>query len=130
METELKEGLAFAATFVVEAEMSAKSIGSGDLEVLATPALVAKLENTAMKAVASLLPPDSTTVGGYIEMSHLKPTPIGAEVMVEVRLEKVFGRKLHFSLSAREGDKLIGTGSHVRYVVDRHKFMEQVSSQI
>lgn len=126
----MKEGLAFADTFVVMPQMSAKSIGSGDLEVLATPSLVAKLENTAMRAVARLLPSGLTTVGGYVEMSHLKPTPIGAEVMVEVRLEKALGRKLHFALSAREGDKLIATGTHVRYVVDRHKFMEQVSSQI
>lgn len=127
MEHEIRVGTLLADRFVARAEMSAKSVGSGDLEVLATPALIAQLENVAMRAVADLLPNGSTTVGGYIELSHIKPTPIGAEVMVKAKVEKVIGRKLHFLLSAYENGELIGNGSHIRYVVDRNKFMEKVS---
>lgn len=127
METELKAGVSLNDTFTVVEEMSAASVGSGDLSVLATPALIAKLENVAMRAVAHMLPEGSTTVGGYIELSHLKPTPIGAEVTVEARLETVAGRKLCFTLSAHEGETLVGSGTHIRYEVDRAKFMERVS---
>lgn len=127
METGIKAGITLSDRFEVSADMSAKSVGSGDIEVLATPALIARLENVAMRVVADLLPGGSTTVGGYIELSHLKPTPIGAEVLVEAKLEKVFGRRLHFSLSAYENGELIGNGSHIRYVVDRREFMGQVS---
>lgn len=127
METGIKVGITLSDRFEVSADMSAKSVGSGDIEVLATPALIARLENVAMRVVADLLPSGSTTVGGYIELSHLKPTPIGAEILVEAKLEKVFGRRLHFSLSAYENGELIGNGSHIRYVVDRREFMGQVS---
>lgn len=127
METGIKVGITLSDRFEVSADMSAKSVGSGDIEVLATPALIARLENVAMRVVADLLPGGSTTVGGYIELSHLKPTPIGAEILVEAKLEKVFGRRLHFSLSAYENGELIGNGSHIRYVVDRREFMGQVS---
>lgn len=127
MGLELKEGILFADRFVVRADMSANSVGSGDLEVLATPILIAKLENVAMRAVADLLPDGSTTVGGYVELSHLKPTPIGAEVIVEARLEKVLGRKLHFKLTATEGGTTIGDGTHIRFIVDRLKFIGKMS---
>ncbi len=127
MELGIKEGILLADRFVVRADMSAKSVGSGDLEVLATPTLIAMLENVAMRVVADLLPEGSTTVGGYVELSHLKPTPVGAEVIVEARLEKVMERKLHFKLIATEGGTTIGDGTHIRFIVDRLKFIGKMS---
>lgn len=127
MEIEIKEGVSFADSFVVGNDITAEAIGSGDMPVLATPALIAKLENVAMRAVADLLPDGSTTVGGYVELSHLKPTPVGTEVTVEARVEKVLGRKLHFKLVASEGETTIGDGSHIRFIVDRQKFLGKLS---
>lgn len=101
-------------------------MGSGDLPVLATPAMMALMENAAMTAVAPELPEGSTTVGGHIESSHLKPTPVGAEVKAEATLTKVDGRKLYFTVKAMQGDTVIGEGTHLRFIVDREKFMSKL----
>lgn len=91
--------------------------------MLATPRMIALMENAAMLAVAPALAPGETTVGGQILVSHLKPSAIGATVSATAVLTKVEGRKLTFSLSAVEGDKLIGEGTHVRFIVNREKFL-------
>ena len=72
------------------------------------------------------LPEGSTTVGGHIESSHLKPTPLGAEVKAEATLTKVDGRKLYFTVKAMQGDAVIGEGTHLRFIVDREKFMSKL----
>ena len=79
-----------------------------------------------MLAVADSLPEGTTTVGGQIASSHLNPTAIGAIVEAEAVLEKVDGKKLHFRITARQGDKLIGEGTHLRFIVDRERFLSHL----
>ena len=122
----MKEGLTHTSHLLVAQSDSALSQGSGDMEVLATPRLVALMENAAMLAVAPALAPGETTVGGQISVSHLKPSAVGAEVSATAVLTQVEGRKLTFSLSAFEGDKHIGEGSHIRFIVGRDKFLSAV----
>lgn len=122
----ITEGLSHTSTTVVTDANTALALGSGDLPVFATPALVALMENAAMRAVAKHLTEDFTTVGGLIEASHLAPSPMGATIQATATLTEVKGRKLCFSIEAMEGDKLIGKASHVRFVVDRRKFMSQL----
>lgn len=119
----LKEGLTHTSRMVVEARHTARALGSGDLEVCATPAMMALMENAAMLAVAGSIPEGSTTVGGHIESSHLKPTQVGSEIEATATLTKVEGRKLSFDIEAREGGAVIGRGTHLRFVVDRDRFM-------
>ncbi|MDE6379900.1 MAG: dihydrolipoamide acyltransferase, partial [Muribaculaceae bacterium] len=73
-------GLKHRSKFIVVQHLTAKAIGSGDLPVLATPAMIALMENAAMLAVAPHLADTDTTVGGFMECSHLKPTAMGDEV--------------------------------------------------
>ena len=101
-------------------------MGSGDMPVLATPAMLALMENAAMLAVADELPEGSTTVGGQISSSHLAPSPVGAEVSAKATLEKIDGRKLFFNVIATEGDKVIGEGTHLRFIVDRERFLAKL----
>lgn len=122
----LKEGLSHVSKLIVSDDNSAVSIGSGDMPVLATPAMLALMENAAMLAVAKELPENSTTVGGHIESSHLKPTKLGEEVEAVATLNKVDGRKLYFTVEARQGDTLIGEGTHLRFIVDREKFISKL----
>lgn len=122
----LKEGLSHVSKLIVSDDNSAISIGSGDMPVLATPAMLALMENAAMLAVAKELPENSTTVGGHIESSHLKPTKLGEEVEAVAILNKVDGRKLYFTVEARQGDTLIGEGTHLRFIVDREKFISKL----
>ena len=119
----LETGLTHTSSLTVTEALTAKAMGSGDMPVLATPAMMALMENAAMLAVAPELPEGSTTVGGHIESSHLKPTPLGVEVKAEATLTKVDGRKLYFTVKAMQGDTVIGEGTHLRFIVDRERFM-------
>lgn len=119
----LETGLTYTSRLTVGNENTAIALGSGDMPVLATPAMMALMENAAMLAVASELEDGDTTVGGHIESSHLRPTPVGAEVSATATLEKVEGRKLYFKIIAHQGDKIIGEGTHLRFIVSREKFL-------
>ena len=88
--------------------------------------LVALMENAAMKAVADHLPEGSTTVGAEMNVTHIKPSGVGAEIVASAVLTEVEGRKLTFNVGARDAEGMIGEGVHVRYVVDREKFMSKV----
>ena len=114
------EGINHTSFHIVAPEDTAIAQGSGRLKVLATPRLVVLMENAAMLTVAPSLSPEETTVGGQISITHLAPSAVGTEIAVTAVLEKVEGRKLTFSVSAKEGDKLIGEGTHIRFIVNKN----------
>lgn len=122
----LTEGLTHTSSVIVNNDNTAQALGSGDMPVFATPALVALMENAAMQAVASLLPEDSTTVGGFIETSHLAPSSLGATIQATATLTEVKGRKLTFTIEAKEGEKTVGKATHIRFIVERKKFLESL----
>ena len=119
----LKEGLNYTCTKRVEEHHLAVNVGSGDLRVFSTPAMMALMEEAAMRAVAPYLPEGSTTVGGHIASSHVKPTAHGRIVKATAELVAVEGKKLKFAVSASDDEGLIGEGEHLRFIVDREKFM-------
>lgn len=121
-----KIGMNFTSTVVVTQENSAAALGSGFLPVFATPAMVALMENAAMKAVAPVLEQGATTVGAEINTTHIKPSPIGATVSATATLVAVEGRKLMFDVEARDEVGLIGKGTHVRFIVDAERFMAKL----
>lgn len=119
-------GNSYKSSALVAEAMTAKSVGSGDLPVLATPIMIALMENAAMLAVAQHLEENETTVGGFIECSHLKPTAVGETVEALAILKKIDGAALHFEIEAFAADKKIGTARHIRYIVDRHRFLSKL----
>ena len=122
----LETGLTHTSRTTVTDANTAATLGSGDMNVLATPAMVALMENAAMLCVADRLPEGSTTVGSRMDTTHVKPSALGATVEATAELTEVDGRKLTFRVSAREGDTLIGEGTHVRYIVDRARFLSKL----
>ena len=122
----LEIGLQHSTIMQVTESNTAEFIGSGDMAVLATPAMVALMENAAMLAVATKIDNDQTTVGAHIATSHLKPSQVGAHVLAIAELTAIEGRKLTFSVKAYEGETLIGEGEHTRYVVNREKFLSKL----
>ena len=119
-------GLKHTSELTVTDAVTAVRMGSGDMPVLATPAMMALMENAAMLAVADDLPEGSTTVGGHIASSHLRPSKIGDVVRAVAEVTKVDGRKIEFKVSAYSGDILLGEGTHLRIVVDRERFMSKI----
>ena len=122
----LQEGLSHSSQLTVTEAVTAITMGSGDMPVLATPAMMALMENAAMLAVADHLPEGCTTVGGHIASSHLKPSRLGDTITTTATVTKVDGKKIEFKVEARCGDTLLGEGTHLRFVVDRTKFLSRL----
>lgn len=122
----ITEGLTHTSTLIVTAQDTALYQGSGDMEVLATPRMMALMENAAMLAVKDELPEGSTTVGGHIESSHLRPSKVGTEITATAKVTKVEGKKIYFDIKAQMNDVIIGEGTHLRFIVDREKFLSRL----
>lgn len=119
-------GLSYTATTTVNQNNTALALGSGDMEVFATPAMVALMENAAMNAVAPHLEAGQTTVGTQITTSHIKASALGATISATATLTAVDGRSLSFEITARDGENIIGEGSHTRFIVDRERFLAKL----
>lgn len=122
----ITEGLTHTSTLIVTTQDTALYQGSGDMEVLATPRMMALMENAAMLAVKDELPEGSTTVGGHIESSHLRPSKVGTEITATATVTKVEGKKIYFDIKAQMNDVIIGEGTHLRFIVDREKFLSRL----
>jgi predicted thioesterase len=123
----LTAGLRGQAATQVTADKTADALGSGDLPVFGTPALVALMERAAVNAVAAHLAPTETTVGTAIEITHLAATRLGADVRAEAELVAVEGRALSFTVVAVDDRQKIGEGRHRRARVDRNRFLAKVN---
>ena len=122
----IEKGKKYESRYVVKAEDTAANVGSGELPVLATPTLIAWMENAAMLTVAKDLSDNETTVGGMISVSHLRPSSIGTTVEISAILTDVNGKKLTFSLRAKDSSNVIAEGEHIRFTVDKERFMSKV----
>ena len=123
-------GLKDVREFVVSVEDSARSLGSGDVNVLSTPSMIRMMEETSRLLVQDKLPEGYTTVGIRIDVRHLKAAPIGCKIKIISELLKVEGKKLIFKVEAYWNDEKIGEGLHERYVVNREKFLEKIKKKL
>lgn len=122
----LKEGLEHNSTCVVGQNNTAIALGSGNLNVFATPAMIALMENAAMNAVSEAIAEGESTVGTLINASHLRATPEGDTVVATAVLKEVDGRKLTFEVVASDSKGIIGQGTHQRFVVSIERFMSKL----
>ena len=122
----MNTGYSYTSTTVVNNNNTAKALGSGDMDVFATPAMVALMENAAMNAVAPHLEEGQTTVGTQISTSHIKASALGATITATAVLTAVDGRSLTFEITARDGENVIGEGIHTRFIVDRERFLSKL----
>lgn len=125
MENVIKPGLNHISSLIVGMESTAIHLKSGTHAVLATPAMVALMENAAMNAVMSYLPKGQTTVGVKISVKHVKASPVGMKVECKATLTEVEGRKLVFEVKAWDEEGEIGSGTHTRFMVDTIGFMDK-----
>lgn len=119
----LEVGLRGRAAMTVTPDKTAEAWGSGDLPVFGTPSLVALLETAAVNSLAGQLGPGETSVGTWIEVSHLAATPIGEDVSAEAELVGIEGRKLTFTVVAHDNRNKIGDCRHQRMIVTRDRFL-------
>lgn len=115
------------AVMTVTEEKTAKAMGSGDLPVLATPAMIALMENAAMRCAAEGLPQGITTVGIRMEVSHDRASGLGAEITARATLLEKAERSFTFRVEAFEGETRIGEGTHVRATVQADRFLAKLN---
>lgn len=114
----------------VTKELTAISVGSGDLEVYATPAMIALMEGTASESVKSELDEGQGSVGTSIAIKHLAATPVGMRVRCESELVDVDGRRLVFKIEAFDEKDKIGEGTHERFIISNNKFQNKTNSKL
>ena len=123
---EIPANTTLTQTMRVTENDTAMRYGSGLLDVYATPAMIAFMENTAHQSVGKFLSDDETTVGIEVCVKHLKATPLGMTVTCEAALKNIDGRKLTFTVKAWDEKGLIGEGTHERFVVNKEKFLSKL----
>jgi fluoroacetyl-CoA thioesterase len=121
----LSPGLHGSAKLVVADADTARTLRSGDVDVLGTPRVIALVEEASVAAVADLLPAGQTTVGMRVQVDHLAPTNIGSSVAAEATLERIEGRRLTFTVSVSDHCGLVAAGKVTRVVVDTQSFLDK-----
>ncbi|MCL2049380.1 MAG: GNAT family N-acetyltransferase [Defluviitaleaceae bacterium] len=119
-------GKAATATTTVTHANTARAVGSGSLDVFATPMMLAIMEKAACECLSGALTSGQTSVGTKIDVAHTAASPLGAEITATAVIDCVSGRKIEFSVAANDGKNEIGKGTHTRVIVDTEKFMAKV----
>ena len=125
----LEAGIRGKKELIVTTDKTAKAMCSGALDVFATPAMIALMENTAFESVAGELEPGCGTVGTALNVKHVSATPVGMKVTCETELMKVDGRALTFSVKAYDETGLIGEGEHERFIIYEEKFQAKANAK-
>jgi fluoroacetyl-CoA thioesterase len=120
-------GLKLARTLQVDESHTAQSLGSGDVAVLGTPALLALAESACVDAIADDLPEGETSVGTWAEIEHLKATPVGQTVCAHATLIGHHGRRLEFKVNVEQDGEPVARISHRRVLVDRTRFLQKLA---
>ena len=125
----LVTGLSGESQTVVAKANTAKHLGSGGVEVFATPEMVRLMERAGVAAVDHLLPEGQRTVGVALDVKHLAATPLGMTVTARAELVTVEGRRLTFRVEAFDDVEQVGEGTHQRYIVDVARFQGRIEKK-
>ncbi|MDR0196821.1 MAG: thioesterase family protein [Oscillospiraceae bacterium] len=109
---------------------TAKAVGSGSLDVFATPMMIALMERAACECLADCLEPGQTSVGTGLTVSHNAASPVGAKITATATIERVFGRRIEFKITAADNSGEIGGCKHTRVIVDSERFMKKAEGRI
>jgi predicted thioesterase len=124
---EFSVGATADVTHAVAEADTATAFGSGDVPVLATPRVLALLEEATVAAVAPSMADGQTTVGTRISLEHQAATPVGRTVTASARLVAVDGRRLEFEVTLTDGATVAAFGTVERIVVDRARFIARAA---
>lgn len=125
----LELGITGKEEMIVTEADTAKALGSGGLNVFATPAMVALSEKTALRSILQYLPEGQSTVGTKIDIAHIAATPVGMMVHCETELIEIDRRRLIFSVNVYDEVEKIAEGTHERFIVDDNKFQTKADAK-
>ena len=117
MDAKLKAGVSATEHVLVERDRSIGFMGER-ARVYSTPSMVNDVEYACLRLIQKYLAEEESSVGMTVSIDHLAPTPIGCEVQVKVTVSAVDGRKVTLDAEVRDAAEVVGSGVHVRYVID------------
>ncbi|NLX08398.1 MAG: thioesterase family protein [Chloroflexi bacterium] len=126
----LEPGLTGEVSITVTESVTAAALGSGNVDVYSTPAMIALMEGAAIKALEGRLDEGQVTVGTQLDVRHLAATPVGMTVRAQATLRAVDGRRLVFDVAAWDPVEQIGEGTHERFIVDRVRFESRAAGKL
>ena len=126
----IQPGITNRMETMVTKDNVAGALGSGTVDVFATPHMINLMEMTSCLAVDPYMEPGKTTVGSIVNVSHVSATPIGMKVWCDSTLIAVEGKKLTFEVKAYDEKGLIGEGTHERFIIDVEKFMARTLAKL
>ena len=121
----LETGIKGTASVLVTEASSARTMGSGTLDVFATPAMIALIERTCWTSIAGELDEGWSSVGISLTVEHTAPTPLGMTAVCYSELVEIDGRKLTFRVSVQDEAGVVGSGVHQRFLVQSEKFQSK-----
>ena len=119
-------GKSATVSTIVSEKNTAKAVGSGSLEVFATPMMIALMEQAACECLAESLEPGQTSVGTVVNVGHTEASPIGAIITATATIVEINVREISFVVSASCGENSIGKGTHTRVIINTEKFISKV----
>jgi len=130
IESNLTLGKTYSFEFCVTEQYTAKSAGSGSLDILATPSMIAMMEHAACALLEDALDAGQTSVGTSANVAHTAASPVGIMAAAEAKITSARGRAITFEVSARDEAGEIGKGTHTRVIVDEKRFIEKTNGRI
>jgi predicted thioesterase len=125
----LEPGKTATVSTVVSEKNTAKAVGSGSLDVFSTPMMIALMEQAACECIADGLEEGQTSVGTQINVAHSAASALGAKISATAKIESTDGRNISFSVSAHDGEKEIGSGTHNRVIINAERFVKKISGE-
>ncbi|MGI6153796.1 MAG: thioesterase family protein [Christensenellaceae bacterium] len=122
-------GKSYTVETVVDQTNTAAAMGSGTLDVFATPAMIAQMELAACTLLSEMLEASQSSVGTKIDVSHSSATPVGMKIYATAKITAVDRRRVDFEVSASDEAGEIGVGTHTRFIVDIDKFMGKAAQK-
>ena len=124
----LEVGMKYEIDRVVTENDTAAKAASGSVEVLATPVMIAWMEEASLRLAKQELEEGFTTVGTEVNIKHLKGTLVGKSVKVLSVLKEIDRKRLVFDVEVVEDGVVVGSGSHTRFIIDTAKFYEKLKN--
>ena len=125
----LETGIKGKDELLVTEDKTASKVGSGGLDVFATPSMIALAEKTALESISEFLEEGQSTVGTKLDIAHIAATPVGLKVFCETELIEIDRRRLVFSVNVFDEVEKIAEGTHERFIVDNAKFMAKAEGK-
>lgn len=130
MAAKLDIGRKYQSQTRVEEWMTAEKAGNKGVDVLSTPMLLQLIEEAAVQCLVPVLEPDDVSLGAYVDLTHLAPTPVGFIVRTEVEVIGIDGRRINFAVAAFDEREKIAEGMHERYIVERTRFLKNLEEKL